>query len=159
MESVTRIGGSGFTTMLFQNLRLAYLQVIAETPPTPVAQAQAVQPIDESVPLEIVTAMAVGVGTLKCTFYELWNEPVWSELPGLAGTTNLLDVLKRQVTLGSITMQKVINSPSGIYRAKVFHNVVIVDIDEGETITIASMTLPKVLTFQYCYSTAIGTGG
>ena len=86
MESKTRIG-SGFTTMLFQEpaagLPAAALQ---DTPPTPVASAQAVQPIDESVPLEIVTAMAVGVGTLRCSFYELWNFPVWSALPGLQGT-------------------------------------------------------------------------
>ncbi len=155
MESKTRIGGSGFTTMLFQNLRLAYLQQLQDTPPTPVAQAQAVQPIDESVPLEIVTAMAVGVGTLKCSFYELWNFPVWSALPGLQGTYNLLDVLKRQVSLGSISMQKVIKSPSGIMRAKVFHNVVIVDVDEGENVNIGTMTIPRTLTFQYCYSTPV----
>lgn len=155
MESKVRIGGSGFTTMLFQNQRLAYLQVMQDTPPTPVATAQAVQPIDESVPLEIVTAMAVGVGTLRCTFYELWNEPVWSRLPGLAGTANLLDVLKRQVTLGAITMQKIIKSPSGIMRARIYHNVVITDIDEGENVNIGSMSLPKTLTFQYCYSTPV----
>ena len=155
MESKVRIGGSGFTTMLFQNKRLAYLQVMQDTPPTPVATAQAVQPIDESVPLEIVTAMAVGVGTLRCTFYELWNEPVWATLPGLEGTANLLEVLKRQVTLGTITMQKIIKSPSGIMRARVYHNVVITDIDEGENVNIGSMSLPKTLTFQYCYSTPV----
>lgn len=155
MESKTRIGGSGFTTMLYQNIRLAYLQTLQDTPPTPVATAQAVQPIDESVPLEIVTAMAVGVGTLRCQFYELWSEPVWSALPGLEGTFNLLDVLKRQVTLGTITMQKVIKSPSGIMRARVFHNVVITDIDEGENINIGTMTLPKTLTYQYCYTTPV----
>lgn len=154
-ESKVRIGGSGLTTMLFQNLRLAYLQVMQDTPPTPVAQAQGIQPIDESVPLEIVTALAVGVGTLRCTFYELWNEPVWSTLPGLEGTANLLDVLKRQVTLGTITMQKVIKSPSGFMRARVYHNVVITDIDEGENINIGTMSLPKTLTFQYCYSTPV----
>jgi len=155
MESQTRIGGSGFTTMLFQNQRLAYLQIVQDTPPTPVASAQAVQPIDESVPLEIVTAMAVGVGTLRCTFYELWNYPVWSMLPGLQGTYSLIDVLKAQVAMGAITMQKIIKSPSGIMRARVYHNVVIVDIDEGEQINIGTMTLPKTLTFQYCYTTPV----
>jgi hypothetical protein len=141
--------------MLFQNQRLAYLQVMQDTPPTPVATAQAVQPIDESVPIEIVTAMAVGVGTLRCTFYELWAEPVWATLPGLAGTTNLLDVLKAQVNLGAITMQKIIQSPTGIMRGYVYHNVVITDIDQGENINIGTMTLPKTLTFQYCYTTFI----
>jgi len=141
--------------MLYQNQRLAYLQTVQDTPPTPVATAQAVQPIDESVPLEIVTAMAVGVGTLRCSFYELWNFPVWSALPGLSGTYNLLDVLKRQVTLGTITMQKIIKSPSGIMRARIYHNVVITDIDEGENISIGTMTIPKTLTFQYCYTTPV----
>lgn len=155
MESQTRIGGSGYTTMLFQNMRLAYLQTMQDTPPTPVAGAVAVQPIDESVPLEIVTAGAVGVGTLRCSFYELWNYPVWSILPGLQGTFSLIDVLKRQVSLGSISMQKIIKSPSGIMRARVYHGVVIVDIDEGESINIGTMTLPKTLTFQYCYTTPV----
>ena len=155
MQSVARIGGSGFTTMLYQNQRLAYLQTMSDTPPTPVASATAVQPIDESVPLEIVHSMAVGVGTLRCTFYELWNWPVWSALPGLESTYSLLDVLKRQVTLGSITMQKVIKSPTGVMRARVYHNVVIVDIDEGENVNIGTMVLPKTLTFQYCYTTPV----
>lgn len=141
--------------MMWNGQRLAYLQVMQDTPPTPVATAQAIQPIDEFVPLEIVTSMAVGVGTLRATFYELWNEPVWSTLPGLQGTSNLLDVLKRQVSLGSITMQKVIKSPTGLMRSKVYHNVVITDIDEGENVNIGTMTLPKTLTFQYCYSTPV----
>lgn len=155
VATASRIGGSGFTTMMWNGSRLAYLQVMQDTPPTPVATAQAVQPIDESVPLEIVTSMAVGVGTLRATFYELWNTPVWSMLPGLEGTSNLLDVLKRQISLGNITMQKVIKSPTGVMRSKVFHKVVITDIDEGENINIGSMTLPKTLTFQYCYSTPV----
>jgi hypothetical protein len=155
VQSQIRIGGSGFTTMLFQNQRLAYLQIIQDTPPTPVAQAQAVQPLDESVPLEIVTAMAVGVGTLRCTFYELWNEPVWQMLPGLAGTTDLLDVLKAQVSMGTVTMQKIIQSPLGIMRGYVYHNVVITDIDAGENINIGTMSIPRTMTFQYCYTTYV----
>lgn len=155
VATASRIGGSGFTTMMWNGSRLAYLQVMQDTPPTPVATAQAIQPIDESVPLEIVTSMAVGVGTLRCTFYELWNEPVWSRLPGLDGTNNLLEVLKRQINLGNVTMQKVIKSPTGTMRSRVYHNIVITDIDEGENVNIGSMTLPKTLTFQYCYSTPV----
>lgn len=155
VATATRIGGSGFTTMMWNGARLAYLQVMQDTPPTPVATAQAVQPIDESVPMEIVTSMAVGVGTLRATFYELWNPTVWSMLPGLEGTHNLLDVLKRQINLGNITMQKVVKSPTGVMRSRVYHKVVITDIDEGENVNIGTMTLPKTLTFQYCYSTPV----
>jgi hypothetical protein len=142
--------------MMFNGIRLAYLQVMQDTPPTPVAQAQAVQPIDEEKPMEIVTSMAVGVGTLRATFYELWNQPVWAALPGLENTHNLLTVLRAQINMGNIYMQKVIKSPTGTMRTRVYHNVVITDIDEGENVNIGSMTLPKTLTFQYCYSTPAG---
>ncbi|ABE67871.1 hypothetical protein SEA_TYKE_128 [Mycobacterium phage Tyke] len=155
MESKTRIGGSGFTTMTFRGTRLAYLQTLQDTPPQPVAGAQVVQSIDDETPSEIVTAMAVGAGTLRLTFYELWNEPVWSRLPGLEGTNNLLEVLKRQVALGEVTCRKLIKSPSGITRARVYHGCVLTDIDEGEQINIGTMTLPKTITMQYVKTTTV----
>lgn len=152
----TRVAGSGFTTLLFQGKRLAYLQVVQDTPPTPVATAQAVQPIDEPVPLEIVTPAAVGVGTLRMTFYEQWTTPVFAQLPGLEGTNNLLEVLKRQLSLGSVTMQKIVKHPTnGTMRARVYHGVVITDVDEGENINIGTMTLPKTITAQYTYTTPV----
>jgi hypothetical protein len=154
-EGKIRVAGSGYTTLLFQGQRLAYLQVIQDTPPTPVATAIAVQPIDEPVPLEIAIPAAVGVGTIRMTFYERWLTPVWATLPGLEGTNNLLEVLKRQLTMGSVTMQKIIKSPSGIMRARVYHGVAIVDVDEGENVNVGTMVLPKTLTAQYLYSTPV----
>lgn len=155
MESKTRIGGAGFTTMTFRGTRLAYLQTLQDTPPQPVAGAQVVQAIDDEVPQEIVTSHAVGAGTLRLTFFELWNEPVWSRLPGLEGTNNLLDVLKRQVQLGEVSCRKLIKSPSGIIRARVYHSCVISDVDEGEQLNIGTMTLPKTLTLQYVRTTIV----
>jgi hypothetical protein len=156
MESKTRIGGSGFTIMTWRGQRLAYLQTLQDTPPQPVAGAQVVQPIDEETPLEIVTAMAVGAGTLRLTFYELWNIPVWATLPGLEGTNNLLEVLKKQITLGEVSCRKIVRAPaSGEMRARVYHGCVVTDIDEGEQINIGTMTLPKTITIQYTKSTPV----
>lgn len=155
MESKVRVGGSGFTTMTWRGTRLAYLQTLQDTPPQPVSGAQAVQPIDEPVPLEVVTAHAVGVGTLRMTFFELWNAPVWAQLPGLENTDTLLDVLRRQIQLGEISCRKLIRSPSGIMRAKVYHNMVVTDIDEGEQVLINTMSLPKTMTMQYTHSTVV----
>jgi hypothetical protein len=155
VESKTRIGGSGFTSMSWRGTPLAYLQTLQDTPPQPVAGAQVVQPIDQPRPLEIVTAMAVGAGTLRLTFYELWNTYVWAQLPGLEGTNNLLEVLQRQVSLGEISCRKLIASPSGITRARVYHGCVLTDIDEGEQITIGTMTLPKTITLQYTLTTVV----
>ena len=155
MESKTRVGGSGFTTMTFRGTRLAYLQTLQDTPPQPVAGAQVVQAIDESVPQEIVTSLAVGAGTLRLTFYELWNEPVWSKLPGLEGTNTLLEVLQRQVSIGEVRCTKLIRSPSGIYRVRNYHGCVLTDIDEGEQVNIGTMTLPKTITMQYTKTTIV----
>lgn len=155
MESKTRIGGSGFTTMTFRGTRLAYLQTLQDTPPQPVAGAQVVQAIDEAVPQEIVTSLAVGAGTMRMTFYELWNEPVWSKLPGLEQTNTLLEVLQRQVQLGEVRCTKLIRSPSGIFRVRNYHGCVLTDIDEGEQVNIGTMTLPKTLTMQYIKTTIV----
>lgn len=155
MESKTRIGGSGFTTMTFRGTRLAYLQTLQDTPPQPVAGAQVVQAIDEAVPQEIVTALAVGAGTLRLTFYELWNEPVWANLPGLEQTNTLLEVLQRQVQLGEVRCTKLIKSPSGIFRVRNYHGCVLTDIDEGEQVNIGTMTLPKTITMQYTKTTIV----
>ena len=155
MESKTRIGGSGFTTMTFRGTRLAYLQTLQDTPPQPVAGAQVVQAIDEAVPQEIVTSLAVGAGTLRMTFYELWNEPVWAKLPGLEQTNTLLEVLQRQVSLGEVRCTKLIKSPSGIFRVRNYHGCVLTDIDEGEQVNIGTMTLPKTITMQYTKTTIV----
>jgi len=155
VESKTRIGGAGFTTMTFRGTRLAYMQTLQDTPPQPVAGAQVVQAIDDETPQEIVTSLAVGAGTLRMTFYELWNEPVWSRLPGLEGTNNLLEVLKRQILMGEVSCRKLIKSPTGYTRARVYHGCVLTDIDEGEQLNIGTMTLPKTITMQYIKTTIV----
>lgn len=154
-ESKTRIGGSGFTSFSFKGQRLAYLQTLNDQPPRPVGQTAVVQPIDESVPLEIVTAQAVGAGTLQLRFYEVWNTPVWAQLPGFESTNNLLEVLKQQIQQGEISCRKVVRSPSGVTRARVYHGCVITDVDEGESISIETMTLPKTITMMYTHTTAL----
>jgi len=150
-----RIGGSGFTVFSYTGKTLAYLQTIQDTAPTPVAQAVPVQSITDSYPKEIVTARAVGAGTLRLTFYETWNASVWQALPGLGKATNLLQVLQTQVKLGSITCRKIIKKPGGGTRAKVYHNCMIVDVDDGEQINIATMVLPKGLTIMYTHATTV----
>lgn len=146
---ISRIGGSGYTVMSWQGQNLAFLQIIQDTAPVPVAQAQAIQPIDAETPLEVVTAKAVGAGTLKLTFYELWNGPVWSSLPGLNGAAKLLDVLNAQITAGAVSLRKFIKVPNGGVRTKVYLGCVITDADDGDNVNIASMTMPKSITVMY----------
>jgi len=154
-QSKTRVGGSGYTVMSWQGQQLAWLQTLNDTAPTAVAPAQAIQPIDEKHPVEIITAQAVGAGTLQLTFFELWNGPVWAQLPGFEGTNTLLDVLERQLTLGEITCRKIIKNPNGTYRTRVYHNCVITDFDESETVNIGSLSLPKSIRVQYTHTSPV----
>lgn len=155
VASKVRLGGSGYTVLSWRGTTLAYLRNLEDTPPRPVAQIEAIQPIDAETPLEIVTPMAVGAGQLRLQFYELWNEPVWARLPGLEGTRNLLEVFKRQLSLGEITCRKIIKNPNGAYRVRVYHGIVIADIDEGERVQIETMSLPKTITLQYTHTSTI----
>jgi hypothetical protein len=145
--SRTRIGG--LTSFSWQGSVLAWAQTVQDTAPAPVAAAQAIQPLDQIHPVEIVTAQAVGAGTLRLTMYELWNGPIWQQLPGLGNAATLLDVLTTQISLGNVSCRKIISKPDGTYRTKVYLNCVITDADDGESITISTMTLPKTLTLQY----------
>jgi hypothetical protein len=155
MQSKTRVGGSGFTTLTWQGQRLAWCQSTNDRAPQPVAAAVAVQPMDEKHPVEIVTAQAVGGGTLELTFFELWNAPVWAALPGFEGTDNLLDVLQRQLQMGEITVRKIIKNPNGPMRVRVYHNCVITDFDESERVEIGTMTMPKTVRIQYTHTSTV----
>lgn len=148
-DSKVRVGGSGLTVLSWQNQTLSFLQTIQDTAPTPVAAAVPVQSITDEVPSEIVTARAVGPGTLRLTFYEEWNTGVWQKLPGFSAANNLLDVLKAQLSLGSITCSKIIKQPDGTFRTLVYQNCMITDIDAGEQVNIASMVMPKGITVMY----------
>lgn len=154
-NSKVRIFGSGFTVMTWQGTRLAYLRTIGDRSPQPVGRAEDIQPIDEPVPLEVVTAQAVGSGLLTLQFFELWNTRVWQQLPGFEGTNNLLDVLRRQLETGEITCRKVIKNPTGPYSTRVYHGCVITDINEGEDINIGTMTLPKTIQIAYTHTSNV----
>lgn len=153
--SNVRIGGSGYTVFAFKGQTMAYVRNISDNPPRPVGNVEPIQPIDHATPIEIVYPQAVGAGTLTVEFYDIWNTSVWSRLPGLENTNNLLDVFKRQLSLGEITCQKIIKTPNGALRSRVYHNCVITDINEGETIAIDTMSIPKRVTIMYTHTSVV----
>jgi hypothetical protein len=149
--SKTRIAGSGFTVFTWNGTQLGLMQTLQDTAPAPVAGAQPIQPIDQQYPIEIVNAAAFGPGSLRLTFFETWNQNVWNQLPGFAAAQSLADVFNTQLQLGLMTCRKIIKVPSpvGSYRTKVYNNVVITDVDDGETVQISSMNIPKSITAMY----------
>jgi len=153
-QPTVRVGGSGLTTFKWKGQTLAFLQTIQDTAPTPVAAAVPVQSITDAHPSEIVTSQAVGPGTLRLTFYDVWNEEVWQKLAGFNTSYSLLDVLSNQLKNGVVTCSKLIAipPPRGGFRVKNYYNCMITDIDAGEQINIASMVMPKGLTIMYTHS-------
>lgn len=162
-----RLGGSGLTVFTWRgsSTPAAYLQTIQDTAPTPVAQAVPVQSISDSVPSEIVTALAVGPGTLRLTFYEEFAQSVWQGLEGFKNARSLLEVLNTQIGFDeAIKCQKIIRKPLGTtlsdgtvtgtgdaIRTKTYMNCKIIDIDDGEQINIGSMVMPKGVTLMYTH--------
>lgn len=154
-ETQTRVGGSGMTAFSWNGQTIAWLQTIADTAPRTVAAPVPVQALDDEHPKEIVTARAVGNGELRLTFFELWNQNVWEALPGFAGYSTLIEVLKRQLALNAIVCRKFIKLPNGSYRTRVYYNCVISDVDNGETISIQTMVLPKGITVLYTHANEV----
>jgi hypothetical protein len=156
INASVRVGGSGLTVATFRGQTLSYLQTIQDTAPTPVAQAVPVQAIGDATPREIVTALAVGAGTLRLTFYEVWNKSVWQFLNDFAKSNSLLDVFKAQLSLDAIQIAKIIKDPrdtTKTLRTKTYQKCKIVDIDDGEQVNIGTMVMPKGISVMYAYAT------
>lgn len=154
-SSQTRVVGSGFSVLRWQGQRIAFLDAINDSGTSTVGQVTAVQPLDEPYPVEFALPRALGPGSLSITIRELWNKPVWQHLKGLEQANNLLDVWKVFATMpGTVTAQTIVKPPQGNYwRLKTYHNVVITDIDDHESISIGEMTVARTISCVYTHAT------
>jgi len=158
-----RVGGSGFTWFKFRDHVVAFTQAIAVTSPAPVADPQAIQPLNYRRPVEIVVPRAIGPGTLTCTGIELWNQPVWQRLVGLGDAADLADVFQLMWNAGVADLQAnvVVDPPvgrgsGGRKYVRTYHGIKISNIDDGENIDITTMSLAKTVTFMYTHSVRTG---
>jgi hypothetical protein len=132
-------GGSGFITLMSERytnednapFRLAYMQVLREVPPQPVA-AEGQTLLD-----------AGGSGTYR--FFEIWNEPIWRKMAEDIGASPW-EALVKGLADGSITMRKIVKSPSGMIRVRRYDttNAEIVAVDENDCVMLFG--LPKEIT-------------
>ena len=146
--------GSSFTTFRYAGQNIAYLQSVRDSGQQFVAQAQAVQPLGSTYPVEIVAARALGAGTLSLSITELWHHEIWEQLAGLSGTTDLVQIINRLAAQNqAVSCTKIITPPSGPKYGKVYHGCVITDIQDGETFDITTITMPKQITIMYTHKT------
>lgn len=156
-----RVVGSGFSTFSYQGKPIAFLEQVEDSGQRAFSDAgapyQFIQPIGARHPVEIATSRVLQGGTLQLTIRELWNAPVWNQLQGLAGTQNIVDVFEALAQNPAyVTCQTVIKPPGGGRpRGKNYHNCVIVDISDNDTITVGGLAVTKGIVVAYTHSTKL----
>lgn len=144
---------------------LAYVDVIRETAPRAVAQAQPIQPLDQEYPIEIAFPGALEAGTIEVTLREQWESEVWNAFYATyydnAGNqqqiADLLGIFKAQLQAGNsgVSLQKLIIDPTTnqTVRSITYHNPTITGIMVDEVVNIGTMTFPKSVQFMYTHRT------
>jgi hypothetical protein len=166
-----RVGGA-YTRLTWassgssSSVNLAWVDVIQESAPQPVAQAQPIQPVDSEYPLEIAFPGALEAGSLTVTIREQWNTEVWNafystynDIPAnfaSGGSSNLiisdlLGVFKAQLAAGTVNLSKIIVDPTTRQPIRQVHylNPTIINVAIDETVNIGTMTFPKSVSFMY----------
>jgi len=166
-----RVGGA-YTRLTWSapgasSVNLAWVDVIQESAPQPVAAAQPIQPVDSEYPLEIAFPGALEAGSLTVTIREQWNTEVWNafystynDIPANWATdsdgnnrviSDLLGVFKAQLAAGTVHLSKLIIDPTTRVpiRQVTYINPTIVNVAIDETVNIGTMTFPKSVQFMY----------
>lgn len=161
-QTQVRVVGSGYSTFSYQGKPIAFLEQVEDSGQRAFSDAgaayQFIQPIGARTPVEIATSRVLQGGTLSLTIRELWNTFVWEQLAGLAGTRNIVDifdVLAQNPTY--VSCQTIITPPgnAGRPRGKNYHNCVVVDISDNDTITVGGLAVTKGVIVAYTHSTAL----
>ena len=164
-QTKVRVVGSGFTTFNYRGKPLAFCEGIEDSGQRAFSDLgqpyQFIHPLGAEHPVEIATSRVLQGGTLVLTLRELWNAPVWQQLDGLARAYNIVDIFKFLAQDPSyVTCTQIIKPPGtertpSRWRGKNYHNCVIVDINDSDTITVGALAVTKGITVAYTHSTKL----
>lgn len=161
-ETRVRVVGSGFTTFNYRGQPIAFLEGVEDSGQRPFSDVgqgyQFIHPLGETHPIEIATSRVLTGGTLNLTIRELWKGPVWTHLQGLAAAANIVDVFKLLAREPQyVTCQSIIRPPTAGSRprGKNYHNCVVVDIADNDTITVGALAVTKGIVVAYTHSTPL----
>lgn len=160
-----RVTGSGYTAFVYSGKPIAYLISVEDSGQrawSDRGQAYSfIQPLGSRTPTEIATSRVLAGGTLQLTIQELWNQAHWQQLVGLTGTNNVVEIFDRlAATANYVTAQTIIKPPGtesqpSKWRGKIYHNVTIVDIADGDTITVGGLDVAKPIVAAYTHTTPL----
>lgn len=156
-----RVVGSGYTVLSYNKSPIAYCEGWEDSGQRAFSDVgqpyQFIQPIGAEHPVEIATSRVISGGTIMVTIRELWSQPVWWQLAGLAGTWNMVDIFKALARDPNYVTASMIIKPPGTentpskWRGKVYQNVTVVDINDGETVTVGALAVTKGITIAYTH--------
>ncbi len=151
-----RNAGSSFTTFRYRGQPIALLESVSDTGQTAVAQPEFIHPLGARHPVEIVTARAIGGGTLTLSIREVWHREIWQQLQGLTGTHDIVDVFQRLANTSEyVTCAKIITPPDGRRYGKTYHRATIISVPDGETFKIDTLSQLKDITVAYTHTTPL----
>jgi hypothetical protein len=156
-----RVVGSGYTTFNYKGKAIAFCEGIEDSGQRAFSDLgggqpyQFIHPIGYTTPVEIATSRVLQGGTLMLTIRELWNKAVWQQLAGLANTNNIVQIFEALAQAPQyVQCQQIIKPPgtrgnAAAWRGKTYHNCVVVDINDGDTVTVGALAVTKGITIAY----------
>lgn len=171
----SRLLGSGYTMIFFggpqRAIPISFVQMYNETTPRLVSDARPIQPIDWAWPAEIMTAKAMGEGTIEVDFIETWSEQAWNRLGtalaelggkarGGSASDTILDVVRAiDNSQDQIYVAKMIATPATSSeeithsrRTVMYMGAKITDIQDGDqNVDVTTMEQTKRVTFMYTH--------
>jgi hypothetical protein len=162
-KTQVRVVGSGFSTFIYNNQSLAWLEAITDLGQSVMGGGggyEAIQPLGLNHAAEIVTGRVLNPGTIKIVVRELWNQKAWEQLQGLAGTNNLADVFAAMAAQGTITCQFIIKPPGqSTWRGEVYNNCTVIGIDDTENVSAGLLSVARSIDLLYTTKTPfVGAG-
>jgi len=162
-KTQVRVVGSGFSTFIYNNQSLAWLESISDMGQTVQGGGggfESIFPLGLNHAAEVVTGRVLNPGTIQIVVRELWNAHAWEQLQGLAGTNNLAQVFAAMAAQGTITCQFIIKPPGqSTWRGEVYNNCTVVSIDDTESVQVGSLSVARQIGLLYTTKTPfVGAG-
>jgi hypothetical protein len=164
-ETKVRVVGSGYTSISYGGKPIAFCEGVEDSGQRAFSDLgqpyQFIHPLGYRHPIEIATSRVLQGGTMMLTIRELWNTPVWWSLAGLAQTYNIVDIFEVLARNPNYVTAQTIIKPPGTqnqparWRGKIFHNVTVVDINDGDTITVGALAVTKGITVAYTHTSPL----
>lgn len=160
-----RVTGSGYSTFVYAGKPIAFLMGIEDSGQAAWSDKGEpyafIHPLGSRTPTEIATSRVLAGGTLQLTIQELWDKAIWEHMAGMAGTNNVVEIFDRLArTANYVTAQTIIKPPGtesnpSKWRGKIYHNVTIVKIADGDTITVGGLDVAKPVVAAYTHTTPL----